>query len=50
MALNIDAKPEWKNDLWFQKWHEVFQTFSLEHSQKVDFNGILLSKVENIWA
>ena len=36
--------------LWFQKLHEEFSKFSPEHVQKSknwDFDGILLSKVEN---
>ena len=42
-----------KTDLCFQKWHEGFSKFSPEHVQKSknwDFDGILLSKVENLWA
>ena len=42
-----------KNDLCFQKWHEVINTFLPEHVRKSknwDFNGVLLSKVENVWA
>ena len=41
-----------KNDLCFQKWHEVINTFLPEHVRKSknwDFNGVLLSKVENVW-
>ena len=41
-----------KNDLCFQKWHEEFSKFSPEHVRKSknwDFDGILLSKVENAW-
>ena len=39
--------------LCFQKCHEEFSKFSLEHVQKSknwDFDGILLSKVENVLA
>ena len=46
---NIWRKP----DLCFQKWHEEFSHFSPEHvwkSENWDFDGILLSKVENLWA
>ena len=42
-----------KTDLCFQKWHEEFSKFSPEHVRKSknwDFDGILLSKVENVWA
>ena len=42
-----------KTDLCFQKWHEEFSKFSPEHvwkSKNWDFDGILLSKVENVWA
>ena len=42
-----------KTDLLFQKWHEEFSKFSPEHiwrSKNWNFNGILLFKVENIWA
>ena len=42
-----------KIDLSFQKWHEQFGKFSPEHvwkSRNWDFDGILLSKVENVWA
>ena len=38
-----------KNDLCFQKWHEGFSKFSPE-SKNWDFDGVLLSKVENLWA
>ena len=41
-----------KTDLCFQKWHEEFSKFSPEHvrkSKKWDFDGIILSKVENVW-
>ena len=36
-----------------EKWHEEFSTFSPEHVRKTknwDFDGVLLSKVENVWA
>ena len=42
-----------KNDLCFQKWHEKFSTFSPEHVRKSknwNFDGVLLSKVGNVWA
>ena len=42
-----------KTDLCFQKWHEEFSKFSPEHIRKSknwDFDWILLSKVENLWA
>ena len=42
-----------KTDLHFQKWYEQFSKFSPNHVQKCknwDFYGILLSKVENVWA
>ena len=41
-----------KTDLWFQKWDEEFQKFSpgTWKSQNWDFDWILLSKVENVWA
>ena len=42
-----------KTDLCFQKWNEEFSKFSPEHIQKSknwDFDGIFLSKVENVWA
>ena len=53
IGLNIDAKFEEKNDLRFQKWHEEFSKFLPEHvrkSKNCDFDGVLLSKVENVWA
>ena len=37
----------------FQKWHEEFSKLSPEHvwkSKNWNFDGILLSKVENLWA
>ena len=42
-----------KTDLSFQKCYEEFSKFSPEHVRKSknwDFDGILLSKVENAWA
>ena len=42
-----------KNDLCFQKWREEFSKFSPEHvrkSKKWNFDGVLLFKVENVWA
>ena len=42
-----------KTDLRFQIWHKEFSKFSSERFQKSenwDFDGILLSKVENLWA
>ena len=42
-----------KTNLCFQKWHEEFSKFSPEHVRKSknwDFDEILLSKVENVWA
>ena len=42
-----------KNDLCFQKWHEESSKFSPEHvwkSKSWDFDGILLSKAENVCA
>ena len=42
-----------KTDLCFQIWHEELSKFSSEHVQKsknYDFDGILLSKVENLRA
>ena len=42
-----------KSDLCFQKWHEEFSKFSPENVRKSEnwnFDGILLSKVENVWA
>ena len=42
-----------KTDLWFQKWNEEFSKFSPENVRKSknwNFDGILLSKVENVWA
>ena len=37
---------------YFEKWHEEFGKFPPEHlkAQNLDFDGILLSKVENVWA
>ena len=42
-----------KTDLCFQKWHEEFSQFSPVHvwkSKNWEFDGILLSEVENLWA
>ena len=42
-----------KTDLCFQKWHHKFGKFSPEQIQKSnngDFDGVLLSKRETIWA
>ena len=42
-----------KIDLYFQIWHEEFSKFSPEHvwkSTNRDFDGMILSKVENLWA
>ena len=42
-----------KIDLRFQKWHVEFSKFSPEgvcKSKHWDFDGVLLSKVENVWA
>ena len=42
-----------KTDWCFQKWHEEFSKSSPEHvwkSKNWDLDGILLSKVENVWA
>ena len=42
-----------KTELCFQKWHEEFSKFSSKRvwkSKNWDFNGIFLSKVENLWA
>ena len=38
--------------LWFGRWHEEFGKFLREHSKvsNWDFDGILLSQVENVWA
>ena len=38
-----------KTDFCFPEWHEIF-TRALQKSQNWDFCGILLSKVENVWA
>ena len=39
-------------DLCFEKWHEEFGEFWLntQKSQNLHFNGLLLSKVYNVWA
>ena len=42
-----------KTDLCFQKWHDEFRKFSLEHVRKCknwDFDGILLFEDENVWS
>ena len=41
-----------KTDLWFQIWHEEFGKFSLSHlnPRKFHFDGLVLSKVYEIWA
>ena len=42
-----------KTDLCFQKWQEEFSKISSENvwkSENWNFDGILLSKVENVWA
>ena len=42
-----------KTDMCFQKWHEEFRKFSPEHVRKPknwNFDGVLLFKVENVWA
>ena len=41
-----------KTDSWFQKWHEEFGEFSPSYSkiQKLQFDGLFLSKVYNVWA
>ena len=57
-GVMFDGTEEWdkiwrKTDLYFPKWHEEFGKFSLtaiEKFQNWDFDGILLSKVENVWA
>ena len=53
----FDGTEDWcntlsKTDLCFQKWHEEFRKFSTEtgNSKNWDFDGILLSKVGNVWA
>ena len=51
MELSIDAKFEKKNDLCFQKCHAAFSTFLAEHVRQPknwDYDGVLLSKVENV--
>ena len=53
-GLLLDCTEYWcsiweKTDLCFQKWHEEFSKFLLEHvwkSKNRDFDGIILSKVE----
>ena len=57
-GIMFDSTEYWcktwrKTYLCFQKWHEEFSKFSLEHVRKCknwDFDGILLSKEENVWA
>ena len=41
-----------KTDLWFRKWYMEYGKFLPEHLQvsNWDFNRILLSEVENVWA
>ena len=54
----LDGTENWcniwrKTDEYFQKWHEEFSKFSPDHvwkSKNWNFDGILLSKVENLWA
>ena len=54
----LDSIKYWSNiwrktGLCFQKWHEEFSQFSPKHvwkSKNWDLDGILLSKVENLWA
>ena len=58
MGVLLDDNEYWcniwrKTDLFFQKWPEEFSQFSPEHvwkSKNWDFDGILLSKVENLWS
>ena len=52
MTLKSDAKFEKKIDLQFGKWHDELGKFSKRtwKSQNLDFNGIILSKVEHVWA
>ena len=38
-----------ETDLSFEKWHEEFGEFWL-NTWNLDFDEILLSKVENVWA
>ena len=57
-GVMFDGTKNWcniwrKTDLYFQKWHNEFSTFSPEHvwkSKNWDFDGVLLFKVENVWA
>ena len=47
------CKMQGKTDLCFQKCNEEFSKFSSDYVQKSknwDFDGILLSKAENVWA
>ena len=41
-----------ETDFCFQKWHEEFGKFSTDSLERLnwDFDGILLPKVENVWA
>ena len=56
-AVMFDSSEYWcktwkKTDLCFPNWHEEYSTFSPEHVQKSknwDFDGIIISKVENVW-
>ena len=52
MTLTSDAKFEEKTELCFQKRYEEFGKFHqiTRKSQNWDFDWILLSKVENVWA
>ena len=53
MALNIDATFEGKLTCVSKNWHEEFSKFLPEQVQKSkywDSDGILLFKVENVWA
>ena len=59
LNLIVHDTKEWcriwrKTVLWFGKWHEEYDKFSPEHKNekisKWDFGGILLSKVEYLWA
>ena len=52
MALNIDAKFEVKLTCAFKNHMRNLTNFhqNIRKSQKCDYDGILLSKVENAWA
>ena len=52
VALNIDAKFEGKLTCSFKNDMRNIASFHqcTEKSQNVDFDGILLSKVEHVWA